>query len=96
MHARLWYNWWQRTCDVRYIPPSSIQLSQEEVMESNIPVAVPKSSGSTKVLTDTKFLPSTITVNSEQTVVSNSSINNQCSSLNMTDEISFTGNDNIV
>lgn len=29
MHARLWYNWWQRTCDVRYIPPSVVQVPQE-------------------------------------------------------------------
>lgn len=27
MHARLWYNWWQRTCEVRYIPPSSINIT---------------------------------------------------------------------
>ncbi|KAG5898274.1 hypothetical protein JTB14_008618 [Gonioctena quinquepunctata] len=26
MHARMWYNWWQRTCDVRYIPPTGINL----------------------------------------------------------------------
>ncbi|XP_018565569.1 E3 ubiquitin-protein ligase MARCH3-like [Anoplophora glabripennis] len=27
MHARLWYNWWQRTCEVRYIPPSTINIT---------------------------------------------------------------------
>ncbi|XP_030755488.1 E3 ubiquitin-protein ligase MARCH3-like [Sitophilus oryzae] len=26
LHARMWYNWWQRSCVVRYIPPSSISL----------------------------------------------------------------------
>ncbi|XP_023019305.1 E3 ubiquitin-protein ligase MARCHF3 isoform X2 [Leptinotarsa decemlineata] len=26
MHARMWYNWWQRTCDVRYIPHSRTRM----------------------------------------------------------------------
>nr|CAI5841304.1 unnamed protein product [Callosobruchus analis] len=25
MHARMWYNWWQRTCDVRYIAPIAVE-----------------------------------------------------------------------
>nr|CAH7725035.1 unnamed protein product [Callosobruchus chinensis] len=25
MHARMWYNWWQRTCDVRYIAPIGVE-----------------------------------------------------------------------
>ncbi|KAJ8966953.1 hypothetical protein NQ314_003175 [Rhamnusium bicolor] len=30
MHARMWYNWWQRTCDVRYIPPSTINIAEQQ------------------------------------------------------------------
>ncbi|KAJ8985299.1 hypothetical protein NQ317_007086 [Molorchus minor] len=30
MHARMWYNWWQRTCDVHYIPPSTISINVTE------------------------------------------------------------------
>ena len=26
MHSRMWYNWWQRDCVVRYIPPSNTQI----------------------------------------------------------------------
>ncbi|XP_076252903.1 E3 ubiquitin-protein ligase MARCHF3-like [Rhynchophorus ferrugineus] len=26
LHARMWYNWWQRSCVVRYIPPSTVTL----------------------------------------------------------------------
>ncbi|XP_050304487.1 E3 ubiquitin-protein ligase MARCHF3-like [Anthonomus grandis grandis] len=26
LHARMWYSWWQRTCVVRYIPPSTVSL----------------------------------------------------------------------
>ncbi|XP_072380457.1 E3 ubiquitin-protein ligase MARCHF3-like [Diabrotica undecimpunctata] len=34
MHARRWYNWWQRTCNVRYIPPGTARViggTDEEV-----------------------------------------------------------------
>lgn len=37
MHARLWYNWWQRTCDVRYIPPSEVQVP---LLENRQPLVV--------------------------------------------------------
>lgn len=30
MHARRWYNWWQRTCNVRYIAPGpAIMITRE-------------------------------------------------------------------
>jgi len=35
LHARMWYNWWQRSCVVRYIPPSTISLhtrTEEQVV----------------------------------------------------------------
>lgn len=94
MHARLWYNWWQRTCNVRYIPPNTIELEQVEV-ETNLAQAVPKSSATTSISEDTKLLLSTTEANSVQTMVSNSNINAHCSSSNMTEEISCS-NDNIV
>lgn len=41
MHARIWYSWWQRTCNVRYIPPNSIELSNLVDTEANISSQAP-------------------------------------------------------
>ncbi|XP_060535590.1 E3 ubiquitin-protein ligase MARCHF3-like [Cylas formicarius] len=38
LHARTWYNWWQRACVVRYIPSSLISIRQRGDEE---PAAVP-------------------------------------------------------
>lgn len=35
MHARFWYNWWQRTCTVRYIPPSNTNIPPNIAIEQN-------------------------------------------------------------
>lgn len=45
MHARLWYSWWQRTCDVRYIEPSTINIpaiedAQAESGASSLPARI--------------------------------------------------------
>ncbi|CAH1984879.1 unnamed protein product [Acanthoscelides obtectus] len=36
MHARMWYNWWQRTCDVRYIAPTTVETHVAPVNEDVI------------------------------------------------------------
>ncbi|CAH0554864.1 unnamed protein product [Brassicogethes aeneus] len=43
LHARLWYHWWQREAIVRYIPSSSIHLSDQETAinpPSNTPASL--------------------------------------------------------
>ncbi|KAH1003348.1 hypothetical protein HUJ05_011272 [Dendroctonus ponderosae] len=34
LHARMWYSWWQRSCVVRYIPPSTISLQPRALQQS--------------------------------------------------------------
>lgn len=44
MHARIWYSWWQRTCDVRYIPPSIVNIPIDIEIGLNRPSSnVPRS-----------------------------------------------------
>ncbi|XP_066253400.1 E3 ubiquitin-protein ligase MARCHF3-like [Euwallacea similis] len=45
LHARMWYNWWQRSCVVRYIPPSVISLHEQNddqtvLVPNNTPIPV--------------------------------------------------------
>lgn len=37
LNARLWYNWWQRSCIVRYIPSSTVNLRYNEENQLNTP-----------------------------------------------------------
>lgn len=34
LHTTVWYNWWQRECIVRYIPPAFTELNVEEINET--------------------------------------------------------------
>ncbi|VEN52655.1 unnamed protein product [Callosobruchus maculatus] len=38
MHARMWYNWWQRTCDVRYIAPIAVEADVAVTNDDNTSV----------------------------------------------------------
>lgn len=44
LHSRMWYNWWQRECVVRYIPPSTAHICcnnpVETVNPNNTPISV--------------------------------------------------------
>lgn len=62
LHSRLWYNWWQRECVVRYIPPSMAHiccrnLESSDVNPNNTPVSVASSSnGGVEIIhTETLF-----------------------------------------
>ncbi|XP_063907397.1 E3 ubiquitin-protein ligase MARCHF2-like [Zophobas morio] len=43
LHSRLWYNWWQRECVVRYIPPSAAHICCHNATEIENPVNTPVS-----------------------------------------------------
>ncbi|KAL1491890.1 hypothetical protein ABEB36_012413 [Hypothenemus hampei] len=38
LHARMWYNWWQRTCVVRYIAPNTISIHTRPEEQLLLPV----------------------------------------------------------
>lgn len=42
LNASLWYNWWQRSCVVRYIPTSTVNLRYVEENETNTPNNTPE------------------------------------------------------
>ncbi|XP_044269524.1 E3 ubiquitin-protein ligase MARCHF3-like [Tribolium madens] len=41
LHSRMWYNWWQRECVVRYIPPSTAHICCHNPMETANPNNTP-------------------------------------------------------
>ncbi|XP_056648476.1 E3 ubiquitin-protein ligase MARCHF3-like [Diorhabda sublineata] len=49
MHARRWYNWWQRTCNVRYIPPGTARVVNMNLAEEVRGGRVDESSSSVPV-----------------------------------------------
>ncbi|EFA09347.1 E3 ubiquitin-protein ligase MARCHF2 [Tribolium castaneum] len=41
LHSRMWYNWWQRECVVRYIPPSTAHICCHSPLETANPNNTP-------------------------------------------------------
>ncbi|RZC43119.1 E3 ubiquitin-protein ligase MARCH2-like [Asbolus verrucosus] len=41
LHSRMWYNWWQRECTVRYIPPSTTHITCNVPSETVNPANTP-------------------------------------------------------
>lgn len=85
MHARLWYNWWQRTCDVRYIPPSTIEITEPQVTgisQSQAEETVPLCTAAEEISDSSNCNLSAVIINSSQIIPLNSNAVSQCSGMN--------------